>query len=114
MSNLASWVRTQMAVRPPTVVRSRWWLGQATRTLLTSAYTLPARHLAVRHDPVRPSRDGHAPPRSPLTTRFTVREAEMTGFDVKRLGWMTGDNEFGSPPGSGQIDVPDFGSHPPP
>ncbi len=102
MSNLASCVRTQMAVRAPAVVRSRWWLGQATRTQLMPAYALPARHLDVRHGPVRPSRDGHAPPaRSPLTTRFTVREAETTGFDVKRLDWMTEDS---SSPGADRKD----------
>ncbi len=64
------------------------------RTSSTLAPALHARHLDVRHDPVGPSRYRHTTPPacSPLTTRFTVREVETAGFDVKRLDWMTKDS----------------------
>ncbi|GED88250.1 hypothetical protein TNCT6_53350 [Streptomyces sp. 6-11-2] len=40
----------------------------------------------------------HPPARRPGATRFAVKEAETTGFAVKRLDWMTTDN----------CDVPDL------
>ncbi len=61
------------------------------RTPQTLALAHHTRHLDVRRRPFRPSRYRHTTPPacSPLTTRFTVKEAETTGFTIKRLDWMT-------------------------